>query len=78
MIIKLKIKEAREEKGISIRELSDKTGIERHRLSEIENDESTIDKILFVEMVVIAQNMGISILDLYELETLEIKGIGEI
>lgn len=75
MTVKLKIKEEREKLGISIRELSEMTGIERHRLSEIEDN---VDEILFIEMLVIAQNLGISILNSYELGKLDIKGIGEI
>lgn len=75
MTVKLKIKEEREKLGISIRELSEMTGIERHRLSKIEED---VDEILFIEMLVISQNLGISILNLYELGKLDIKGIGEI
>ena len=78
MNIKLKIKEVREEKGISLRKLEDETGIERERLSDIENEKITADKILFVEMVVISQSLACRISDLYELEYLEIKGIGEI
>lgn len=75
MVVKLKIKEARESKNISIRELAGLTGIERHRLAEIENN---VDEILFIEMLVIAQNLGITILDLFEAEPFEIQGIGEI
>ena len=55
MTVELKIKEIREQMGISIRELSEETGIERHRLAEIEED---VDKILFIEMLVIAENCG--------------------
>jgi len=78
MNIKLKIKEVRESKNISLRKLEDETGIERERLSDIENEKITADEILFVEMVVIAQSLACRISDLYELEYLEIKGIGEI
>lgn len=78
MIIKMKIKEVREEKGISLRKLEEETGIERKRLSDIENKKITADEILFVEIVVIAQALACRISDLYELEYLEIKGIGEI
>lgn len=55
MTVELKIKEIREQMGISLRELSEETGIERHRLSEIEDN---VDKILFIEMLVIAENLG--------------------
>lgn len=67
MIVELKIKEVREKKGISISELSEETGIERHRLSEIEED---VDKILFIELLVIAKNLEVEITDLYKTETI--------
>ena len=70
MIIELKIKEVRKQMKISLRKLAEETGIERHRLSEIEND---VDKILFIEMLVIAENLGKRIMDLYEVQTLEIQ-----
>ena len=38
MIVKLKIKEAREKAGLSLRQLEEETGIERHRLAEIEEE----------------------------------------
>ena len=78
MIINIKIKELREQKGISLRELENLTGISRGRLADIENKKIQTDKILFVEMVVIAENLACIILDLYELTHLELKGIGEI
>lgn len=70
MTVELKIKEIREQMGISIRELSEETGIERHRLAEIEED---VDKILFIEMLVIAENLGKKITDLYSTENLELR-----
>lgn len=70
MIVKLKIRQAREEQKISIRELSEETGIERHRLAEIEDN---VDKILFIELLVIAENLGKTILDLYETENIELQ-----
>ncbi len=70
MTVELKIKEIREEMQISLRELSEKTGIERHRLAEIEID---VDKILFIEMLVIAENLGKKITDLYDIGTLELQ-----
>lgn len=70
MTVQLKIKEIREEMGISIRELSEETGIERHRLGEIEND---VDKILFIEMLVIAENLGKEISELYETGNIELQ-----
>lgn len=70
MTVELKIKEIREQMGISIRDLSEETGIERHRLSEIEED---VDKILFIEMLVIAENLGKKITDLYDTGNLELQ-----
>ena len=70
MTVELKIKEIREQSGISIRELSEETGMERHRLSEIEED---VDKILFIEMLVIAENLGKKITDLYSTGNLELQ-----
>ena len=70
MTVELKIKEIREQMGISLRDLSEETGIERHRLSEIEED---VDKILFIEMLVIAENLGKKITDLYSTGNLELQ-----
>lgn len=70
MIVELKIKEIRESMGISLRELSEETGIERHRLSEIEDN---VDKILFIEMLVIAENLGKKITDLYSTGNIELQ-----
>lgn len=78
MTIKIIMKKVREEKGISLRKLEEETGIEREYLADIENEKVPADEILFAEMVVIAQALACSILDLYELGSLEIKGIGEI
>lgn len=70
MIVELKIKEIRESMGISLRELSEETGIERHRLAEIEDD---VDKILFIEILVIAENLGKKITDLYNTENIDLQ-----
>lgn len=70
MTVELKIKEIREQMGISIRELSEETGIERHRLAEIEED---VDKILFIEILVIAENLGKKITDLYSTGNIELQ-----
>lgn len=70
MTVELKIKEIREQQGISLRDLSEETGIERHRLAEIEED---VDKILFIEMLVIAENLGKKITDLYNTGSLELQ-----
>lgn len=70
MTVELKIKEIRKQMKISLEELSEETGIERHRLSEIEED---VDKILFIEMLVIAENLGKKITDLYSTGNLELQ-----
>lgn len=70
MTVELKIKEIREQMGISLRDFAEETGIERHRLSEIESD---VDKILFIEMLVIAENLGKKITDLYSTGNLELQ-----
>lgn len=73
MLIIIKIKEARESKGMSLKELADLTGIRKQRLADIENGIIKEDVILFVEMLVIAENLGLSILDLYETKNIELQ-----
>ncbi len=77
MTITFKIKEKREERGISLRELEEKTGIDREYLADLENNKISADEVLFAEMVVIADALAFRITDLYELGSIEIKGIGE-
>ena len=77
MTIKFKIKEKREERGMSLRELEEKTGIEREHLSDLENNKITADEVLFSDKVVIADALAFRITDLYELGSIEIKGIGD-
>lgn len=77
MTITFKIKEKREERGISLRELEEKTGIDREYLADLENNKISADEVLFAEMVVIADALAFRITDLYELGNIEIKGIGE-
>jgi len=77
MTIKFLIKEVREEKKISLRQLEEETGIEREYLADIENNKIPADEVLFAEIVVIANILACSILDLYEEGMLEVKGIGE-
>ena len=72
MTVELKIKEVREEAGISLRKLEEETGIDRHYLSDIENKKIDVDEILFIEMLVIANALGKTILDLYNTGTVEI------
>lgn len=72
MLIKInvKIKEVREEKGISLRELERRTGIDRHYLADLEK--MPADEILVSEAVFIAQALGVTIEDLFVAVTLEI------
>lgn len=69
-IINVKIKEVREEKGISLRELERKTGIDRHYLADLEK--MPADEILVSEAIFIAQALGVTIEDLFVAVTLEI------
>ena len=70
MIVELIILELSESMGISLRELSEERGIVRHRLAEIEED---VDKILFIEILVIAENLGKKITDLYNTENIDLQ-----
>lgn len=77
MTVKFKIKEKREERKMSLRELSDITGIDRDYLSDLENNKIPADEVLFAEMVVIADALDFSITQLFDIGSIEIKGIGE-
>lgn len=72
MLIKInvKIKEVREEKGISLRELERRTGIDRHYLADLEK--MPADEILVSEAVFISRALGVTIEDLFVAVTLEI------
>lgn len=72
MLIKInvKFKEVREEKGISLRELERRTGIDRHYLADLEK--MPADEILVSEAIFIAQALGVTIEDLFVAVTLEI------
>lgn len=72
MIVKLKIKEAREKAGLSLNYLAEETGIYRRRLQDLENNKIETDKILFIEMLVIADTLKEKITDLYETGEIEI------
>ncbi|HIU51394.1 MAG TPA: helix-turn-helix transcriptional regulator [Candidatus Merdicola faecigallinarum] len=74
MTVEIIIKEVRENKGISLKELEEDTGIDRRRLAKIENGEVPVDKILFIEMLVIAQNLGTKITDLYRTGEIVVVG----
>lgn len=69
-IINVKIKEIREEKGVSLRELERRTGIDRHYLADLEK--MPADEILVSEAVFIAQALEVTIEDLFVAVTLEI------
>lgn len=51
------IKKVREELNISLEELEDNTGINRKRLSQLENNDIDIEKILFIEMFLISDSL---------------------
>lgn len=72
MLIKInvKVKEVREEKGVSLRELERRTGIDRHYLADLER--MPADEILVSEAIFIAQALGVTIEDLFVAVTLEI------
>ena len=68
--IEMKIKEAIQESGISLRELERRTGKERHYLKTIQ--ELPADEILLHEAVLIADALGKDIKKLFVVETLTI------
>ena len=71
MIVKFKIKEKREEKGMSLRQLAEETGIDRNYLSDVEENKIPADEILLAEMIVIADVLNFRISDLYDIEILK-------
>lgn len=73
MQVELIIKQVRERKGISLRELEDLTGIDRQRLSNIENKKVELEKISFIEMLVIAENLAVKITELFIVRHIEIQ-----
>lgn len=72
MMIEFRIKEIRKKKKISLEKLEKETGIERHRLSNIENNKIT-DKVLFIEIVLIGEALGVEIEEMFVTETFEIR-----
>lgn len=73
MQVEIIIKQVREKKGISLRELEDLTGIDRQRLSNIENKKVELEKISFIEMLVIAENLAVKITELFIVRHIEIQ-----
>lgn len=73
MQVELTIKQVRERKGISLRELEDLTGIDRQRLSNIENKKVELENISFIEMLVIAENLAVKITELFIVKHIEIQ-----
>lgn len=71
MIIENKIKEARESKNISIIQLAELTGIDRHRLMAIE--ELSVDKINAAEVILIAKALEIQIEELFLIQNVELR-----
>ena len=72
MMIEIIIQELREKLQIFLSTLEEETGMERHRLSEIEQNKVT-DKILFVEMLMIANALGKGIEELFAIKNVEIR-----
>lgn len=68
--IEMRIKEAIQESGISLRELERRTGIERHYLKTIQ--ELPADEILLQEAILIALALGKTVEDLFAIETFTI------
>jgi len=66
MSIIMKIKEAFEKTGKSIREVARKTGIDRAYLSELAKNEIPADEITLAEMVVLAEELDLAITEMYE------------
>lgn len=73
MQVEIIIKQVREKKGISLRELEDLTGIDRQRLSNIENKKVELENISFIEMLVIAENLAVKITELFIVRHIEIQ-----
>lgn len=71
--MKIIIKQIRKDLNISLEQLEEDTGISRHRLAEIENEEVDIEKILFIEMYLIADSFGKHIEDLFVTEHIELQ-----
>lgn len=70
MYIENKIKEARENKNVSLIKLAELTGIERHRLIQIERADA--DKINVAEAFLIAKNLELQIEDLFLVQNIEL------
>ena len=71
-MIEIIIQELREKLQISLSTLEEETGIERYRLSEIEQNK-VIDKILFIEMLMIANALRERIEELFVVKNIEIR-----
>lgn len=67
------IKQIREEVGMSLKQLEEETGIDRHYLSDIEEGNIPEDEILFSEMFVISRALGKTIEDLFKVKYIKIK-----
>lgn len=72
MIIEFRIKEIREQTEMSLQEIEKETGINRHRLSDIENNKIT-DKVLFIEIVLIAKTLKVGIEEMFVARNVEIR-----
>jgi len=67
------IKQVRKDLKRSLEELEEDTGINRKRLAKLENNEIDIEKILFIEMFLIAESFGKTIEDLFVNESIELQ-----
>ena len=62
---------------MSLRQLEEETGIDRHYLSDIEERNIPEDEILFSEMFVISRALGKTIEDLFVTKSVEIEQLQE-
>lgn len=67
------IKQVRKEEGRTLEELEEDTGIRKKRLSQLENNKVDIEKILFIEMFLIAESLGKVMEDLFVNEITELQ-----
>ena len=55
MTVELNIKEVRKKQNITLEELEFETGIDRKRLSDLEDKKVKVEDVLFIEMLLIAE-----------------------
>ena len=69
--IEMRIKQIRKTLKVSLENLAEKTGIERHYLAELENMEA--DEILLAEAILIAKALEVAIEELFVVKDVEIR-----